>query len=88
MLSASKKDMILFIDDIAGFNNGIDVQQLKSILRKCGFVRTILDARSCVDCCGCVFAERFPLRLLLFREQKRRVRQIKGVRRFEKRHAE
>lgn len=38
MLSASKKDMILFIDDIAGFNNGIDVQQLKSILRKCGFV--------------------------------------------------
>ena len=70
MLSASKKDMILFIDDIAGFNNGIDVQQLKSILRKCGFVCTILDSRSCVDCCGCVFAERFPLRLLLFREQK------------------
>ena len=73
MLSASKKDMILFIDDIAGFNNGIDVQQLKSILRKCGFVGVILDARSRVDGCGRVFSERFSLRLLLFREQKGRL---------------
>ena len=41
MLSASKKSMVLFIDEIAGYNNGVDVNELKSVLRRCGYVPSI-----------------------------------------------
>ena len=38
MSTAVKLDSVIFVDSIDGFNNGIDVEELKRILRGVGYV--------------------------------------------------
>lgn len=55
MANTLKKDSIVFIDEVNGFNSGVNVIELKETLRKVGIVGSIM---------CCLFVRVLPIRIL------------------------